>query len=76
MKSQKNMENIVLALSSALTNCILLLQGYSILALKIMQDRLQLSCITLEAVFQETLPLLCTKEWRLGKLTFLVDIYN
>ena len=43
MKRQKNMENIVLALSSALTTCLLLLQCYSILALKIMRVRSQLS---------------------------------
>ena len=39
MKRQKNMEKIVLALSSALTTCSLLLQCYSVLALKIMRVR-------------------------------------
>ena len=41
MKKQKNMAKIVLVLSSALTTCLSLLQCYSILALKLMQDRSQ-----------------------------------
>ena len=47
MKRQKNMEKIVLAFSSALRTCLLLLQCYSILALKIMQV---MSYTVLEAV--------------------------
>ena len=45
MERQKNMEKIVLALTSALTTCLLLLQCYGILALKVLRDRLQLSYI-------------------------------
>ena len=43
MKRQKNMKKIVLALSSALTTCLLLFQCYSILTLKIMRNGSQLS---------------------------------
>ena len=50
MKRQKNMEKIVAALSFALTTCLLLLQCYSSLALKIMRVRLQLSYIVSEVV--------------------------
>ena len=50
MKRQKNMEKIVLALSSALTTCLLLLQCYGILALKVLRDRSQLNYILSEAV--------------------------
>ena len=50
MKRQENMEKIVLALSSALTTFLLLLQCYSVLALEIMRDRSQLRHIALEAV--------------------------
>ena len=50
MKRQKNMEKIFLALSFALKTCLLLLQCYSILALKIMWVRSQLSYIMPEAV--------------------------
>ena len=50
MKRQENMEKIVLALSSALTTFLLLLQCYSVLALEIMRDWSQLRYIALEAV--------------------------
>ena len=50
MKRQENMEKIVLALSSALTTFLLLLQCYSVLALEIIRDRSQLRYIALEAV--------------------------
>ena len=50
MKRQENMEKIVLALSSELTTCLLLLQCYGILALKVLRDRSQLNYIASEAV--------------------------
>ena len=50
MKRQKNMKKIILALSSALTTCLLLLQYFSFLALKIMPVMSQLSYIASEAV--------------------------
>ena len=50
MKRQKTMNKIVLALSFALTAWLLLLQCYSILALKITRVRLQLSYIASEVL--------------------------
>ena len=50
MKRQKNMKKIVLPLSFALTTCLLLLHCYSVLALKIMWVRSQLTYIASKAV--------------------------
>ena len=58
MKRQKNMEKIVLALSSALRTCLLL---FSILALKIMQVMSQLSIPCWKQYCPETTPLLGSK---------------
>ena len=61
MKRQKKMEKTVLALISALTTCLLLLQCYSILALKIMRVRSQLSILRWKQYCRETTPLLDSK---------------
>ena len=50
MKRQENMEKIILALSSALTASLLLLQCYGILALKVLRNRSKLNYIALEEV--------------------------
>ena len=47
---QKNMKKIVLGLSTALKTCVLLLQCYSNLALKIIWESSQLNYIALVAV--------------------------
>ena len=62
MKQTEKYEKIVLALSSALTTCLLLLQCYSILALKIMRKRSQLSISRWKQYCRETTPLLDSKE--------------
>ena len=78
MERQKNMEKIVLALSSALRTCLLLLQCYSILALKIMQVMSQLSITCWKQYCRETTPLLGSKEWSSVKLwvCLLINITN
>ena len=62
MKRQKNMEKIVLALSSGLITCLLLLQCYGILALKVLRDKPQLNYTRQKQYCPETMQLLDSKE--------------
>ena len=71
-------EKIVLVLSSALTACLLRLQCYRFLALKIMQVRSQLSISRWKKYCRETTPLLDSKEWSPVKLwiCFSMNVTN
>ena len=77
-KHQKNMQKVIFVLSSALTTCLLLFQCYSILTLKIMQVRSQLSISRWKQCYWETTPLLDSKEWNPVKLwlCLLINISN
>ena len=77
MKRQKNMEKIVLALSSAVTTCLLLLQFYGIFILKVLRDRSQLSHMVAEAVLSRNNAIAQFKRMKSWEtMTLFVDGYN
>ena len=74
MKRQKNTEKIVPALNSTLTTCLLLLQCYGIMALKVLRDRSQLSYIVSEALLSGSMAIARFKRMESRQaITLLVD---